>query len=333
MWERVKNQTKDLIQITIKHFKMANVSDSSVVLAYYTLLSTLPILLVIGSMLPYFNISTSHIMSYVKPVIPTTVFNTLKPIVDSFLGQGGSGVLSIGIVVTLWSASRAIAAFQRTVNLAYGIKKPNAILNRLISFVWTLLLIVFLFLIMVVFSFGQLALEGLRNFVEIPGYITNTFANIKWPLSMLSVFVLSLLLFYFVPTAKVKWRYVWPGAIVTTTGWILLSQLFTVYLRYFARSITGYKTIGTFIVLMFWLNYLGEILLIGAVINSAVQELFTGQIEEQDLNFSRLINRTRPQTVKFRRNNRKQAPVPTKKKPIQPKQVKRTPVKKPQKRI
>ncbi|WP_034528591.1 YihY/virulence factor BrkB family protein [Secundilactobacillus oryzae] len=328
MW----NKLKELIKNTAKHFQMANVSDSSVVLAFYALLSILPMLLVIGSILPYFNISANHIMSYVKPVMPPAVYQTLEPIIDSFLSSESSGALSIGILVTLWSASRAIAAFQRTVNLAYGIKKPNAIINRIVSFVWTLLLVVFLFSIMIFFSFGQLALEGLRKFIEIPDVITATFANIKWPLTLIGVFVLTLLLYYFVPTAKLKWRYVWPGAILTTVGWLLLSQLFTIYLRYFASGITGYKTIGTFIILMFWLNYLGEILLVGAVLNSAVQELMQGDIEEQDY-IAKFINQTRTRTVNFRNNRRKQAPVPTKKKPVQPKQVKRTPITKPQKRL
>ena len=42
-----------------------------------------------------------------------------------------------------------------------------------------------------------------------------------------------------------------------------------------------YKTIGTFIFLMFWLDFTGLILMFGAVLNAAIQELIVGAIEEQ----------------------------------------------------
>lgn len=55
------------------------------------------------------------------------------------------------------------------------------------------------------------------------------------------------------------------------------------YVHYFARNITGYKTVGTLIILLIWLNISGAILLAGGVLNATVQEWRQGEIEQLDL--------------------------------------------------
>ena len=62
------------------------------------------------------------------------------------------------------------------------------------------------------------------------------------------------------------------GCAVCDDGLVILTQFFTLYLRYFGGEVTTYKTIGTFIVIMLWLDLLAEIMLIGGVINAALQE-------------------------------------------------------------
>nr|WP_290123421.1 YihY/virulence factor BrkB family protein [Secundilactobacillus silagei] len=102
-------------------------------------------------------------------------------------------------------------------------------------------------------------------------------------MSFLVILLLSTLLYRVVPSAKVKLRYVWIGALMTTVGWLLLAQGFSLYIRYFAHNITGYQTIGTFIILLIWMNLSGVILLAGGVINATIQEWRQGEIEELDI--------------------------------------------------
>jgi len=109
---------KHVLQTIIKHYQMANVGDSAVVLAYYILLSLFPALLVLASLLPYLHIETSTVLNNIEPMVPESIFDMLAPAVHSFLNNRSSGVLSIGVIVALWSSSKAVAAFQRTVNRA-----------------------------------------------------------------------------------------------------------------------------------------------------------------------------------------------------------------------
>ena len=91
-----------------------------------------------------------------------------------------------------------------------------------------------------------------------------------------------MILLYFVPSAKLKWRFVWPGALTATASWLLLSQAFSLYVKYFMHNMDSYRTIGTFIVLMFWLDFTEFILMFGAVLNAAIQDMILGRIEEQE---------------------------------------------------
>jgi len=277
-------QLKRIVTVVMKHYKMANASDSAVVLAYYILLSLFPALLVLGSLLPYLHVDTDAVLTGVEPIVPSSIYQMLQPIIHSFLNGQSGGVLSIGVVVALWSASRAVAAFQRTVNRAYGVgRNQNAFVNRVVASFWMAALVVVVFGLMLVFSFSQVILEQLTPILHLPTQILTYVNTLKWPVTFVVTFFLLLILFFFVPNARVKWRFVWPGALVATVGWLLLSQAFSLYLKFFAHNIDSYKTIGTFIVLRFWLDFTGLILMFGAVLNAAVQELVDGPAEEQPM--------------------------------------------------
>ena len=274
---------KGFVKLLIRRFSNANVNDSAAVLSYYMLLSIFPILLIAGNLIAFLHFNTNSVLRYVEPVLPEPVFQTLAPIIRSFLEQGSTGTLSLGIVVTIWSAGRAVSAFQRSINLAYGIEQPNAIISRFFSFILILLAIISIVIIAILFSLSEWLGSYLKPWFNLSNHFTDFVGSLRWPISFLFIFLLSGLLYMVVPSAKVKLRYVWIGAFVTTVGWLLLAQGFSIYIRYFARNITGYQTIGTFIILLIWMNISGFILLAGGVINASVQEWRQGEIEELDI--------------------------------------------------
>lgn len=278
IWRKTKTFTRSLIS----HYQEGNISDSAVVLAFYSLLSILPIIILLGSLLRLFNFDSDQILDYAAPIFPDSIYSFLKPIIESTLSGYSTGQFSFGIIVTIWSASRAIAAFQRTINQTYGVAKhQTAISNRILSFIWMIVLILIVMAVMLFFTFGQMAIEWLTPKLGLPRDLGSLINTVKWPVTIFSVWFLLMLLYYFVPTARVKFRYIWVGALVSTLGLMLLSQGFTYYVKYFANSINTYKTIGTFIVLMFWLDFSALILLFGGVVNATVQELKHGAIQKQ----------------------------------------------------
>lgn len=275
-------RVKITISEFIKHFFMAQVSSSANVLAYYSLLSIFPALIVVGNLLPILGVQATTLLNYLETIIPKSIFAFIKPIVQDSLSNGSGGLLTAGALITLWSTSQAVAAFQRGVNQAYGVAKDqDPITNRVLSFVWMLLVIVIMGAVILFYGVGELLLVRFRTTFHIQTSVIDTVSQLRWPVSFFGVFIALSLLYYFVPNAKVMYRYVFWGALITTMLWMLLSQVFSLYTVVFSQAVATYKTMGAFVVFMIWLDMSGMVMMIGAVINATLQSLRQGEIHEK----------------------------------------------------
>jgi len=266
----------------IKHYFMAQVSASANVLAYYLLLSIFPALIVLGNMLPIVGVHATTLLNYLATIIPKSVFEFIKPIVEDSLSTGSGGILTAGALITLWSTSKAVAAFQRGVNQAYGVgKDQDPITNRILSFLWMLLVILIMGALILFYGVGELLMVRFKSTFNIETSLIDAVNQLRWPVAFLGVFVALSLLYYFVPNAKVMYRYVFWGALIATILWMLLSQVFSVYTVVFSTAVATYKTMGAFVVFMIWLDISGMVMMIGAVINATLQSLRQGEIVEK----------------------------------------------------
>ncbi|GLB47054.1 hypothetical protein WR164_10330 [Philodulcilactobacillus myokoensis] len=276
---------KKFLKILLNHYQMGEISDSSVVLAYYILLSLIPILMMTIAILHLVGIDFQSFFTYIKMILPPRIIQIVMPMINSAEHSGDEGQLSINILILIWSASRGIAAFKRVINKIYGIKGYNTIINRIISFVLLLLTAISSMALILFLEFGQ----SILNHIIPNSIISFVFRTMKWPLFLIILFGVNLLIFYFIPSVSTKIRYVWIGALISGIGSLLLSRLFSTFIVYFSHGLDAYKTLGAFIILMFWLYFLGIIVLFGAVVNASFQELMTGKITESR-SFQKIID-------------------------------------------
>lgn len=264
-----------------KNFKRANVSSTAIVIAYYTLVTIFPMVIFIGNILPLLRLEVDAVLPYLEMAMPRSIYTTLEPLITKFLQTGASGsVASISGLVTLWATSRGINALKQAFNQAYDVGKDQGVITqRILSFLIMIFIGVMLIIFFVIYSFGQLVLEHLTPLFELPTDWLTTFSQLKWPTTVLGLFLIFIILYFLVPNAKVHLKYIWPGAVVATLGWMMLTQVFSIYVRYFARSFLSYGTIGTFIVLLLWLNYSAYVIMVGVVINASLEELRGGKVK------------------------------------------------------
>lgn len=280
--DKKPNKIKNFVLLFIKHFTMAQVSASAAVLAYYSLLSVFPAIIVVGNLLPMLGLNAKTVLDYLQTAIPESVYDFLRPIIYDFLQHGNGGTLTLGAIVALWSTSLGIAAFQRSVNHAYGVaENQNPIINRAVSFLWMLVILLIVTTLVILYGLGEQTLSSLQPVLGFSTKYVTFFRSIKWPVTFWALFVFLTLLYYFVPNALVKLRYVIPGALIADLLWMGLSRVFSYYTMIFAHNITSYKTIGAFIVLMIWLDLSGMVIMIGATINATLQDAHDGEIKEK----------------------------------------------------
>jgi membrane protein len=175
-----------------------------------------------------------------------------------------------GSVLMVWAAMGVFGAVTSAVNHAWGVEKqPSYFKHKMISFV--MLVMASLLLL------GALALVSVMGVVEArwfsvvaartPGlHVLQSFA-LRWASTFVFIFVVGLI-FYFVPNAKVRFRDVWVGAIVTGLLWRASLAGFSWYVRDLSRfSIHG--SIAAVVVFLFWVYISAVILLYGVEVTAA----------------------------------------------------------------
>lgn len=142
--DKVKNNENLMrfIETTQRRMVDSEIGNTSVVVAYYLLLSLFPLLIAVGNILPYLHIDPNDVLPYIAEAIPETIFNDLQSAIKSLLTQRSGSLLSISALTALWSASQSINALQIAMNKAFGVEqRKNFIIVRLMSlFVIVLLL-------------------------------------------------------------------------------------------------------------------------------------------------------------------------------------------------
>lgn len=96
-----------------RKYQEAEVTNSSVVIAYYLLLSFFPIVIIIGNLLPLLNLDINTILPYFSTIIPEAIYKEIVETIHRLLTSSSSGMLSFGIVAAFWAASKGMNAMRK----------------------------------------------------------------------------------------------------------------------------------------------------------------------------------------------------------------------------
>ncbi|MGF2145792.1 YihY/virulence factor BrkB family protein [Vagococcus fluvialis] len=270
---------KESFKIFIDTFQQAEVNIYAIVITYYLLLSFFPLLIALGNILPYLNLNDQNVLPYIQELLPAYVYNTVSETVSSLLKTSSGGLLSISAIGTFWAVSKGINGIRISLDKAYGVEKEKLqFLRRLFSFLMVFLLILSIFFLLLIMGFGQTVLEYVLPIFGLPEEILTTFKTLRWPLTSSVLLVILIMLYYFVPSAKVHFRTILPGAVFTTIGWMLVTQFYSIYISYFSKRINSYGAIGSVIFFILWLNIAATLIIVGGVINVTIEKLVYGEI-------------------------------------------------------
>ncbi len=252
-------------------------------IAYYTLLSLFPFFLLAFSILGSVTAdpqARAVIFDFVFRYFPRQ-FDFITTQLDALerarlrLGLAGS-------LLMIWAAMGVFSAITTAINHAWGVEKqPSYFKHKLIAFI--MLVTASLLLL------GGLLLVSAINVVEArwfagvlartPGLMVLRNFTVKWATTMVFVVVVGLI-FYFVPNAKVRFRDVWVGAIVTGLLWRGALFAFSWYVRDLTRFSNIHGSIAAVVVFLLWVYTSAVILLFGVEVTAANARLRRHRPEE-----------------------------------------------------
>jgi membrane protein len=260
-----------LIRSTIAEWNNDNVPLLAAALAYYTVFSLAPLLLiaiVVAGAVFGEDAARGEIIGQIQGLvgrdgaeaIQTMLQNTQKP------NSGGNLATLFGIATLLLGASSVFGQLQQALNTIWGVKpKPGLgirsfLQSRFLSFAMVLV-IGFLLLVSLILS---AILSGVTHFF---GGIMPSFASLGESLNFLISFGVITLLFAsiykFLPDVEVPWRNLWVGATVTALLFTIGKSVIGMYLGSSSISST-FGAAGSLVVILIWVFYSAQILLIGA---------------------------------------------------------------------
>jgi membrane protein len=245
--------------------------------AFYALLSLFPFLLLALSILGRVSADEQDraaILGFVLQYFPRQ-FDFVTTQLDAFrqrqtvLGIGGS-------VVMVWAALGFFGAITSAVNYAWKVKPFGYWKHKLVSFLMLAAAGVLMLAGLIMLSARTMVVNSW--FAGAPTYFPgiNLFGSlvVEWLTSLIFIVVVGLL-FYFVPNAKVRFRDVWPGAIVTGVLWRLALAGFGWYVRDLSRfSVHG--SVAAVVVFLMWVYLSAVILLYGVEFTVAYARLRRG---------------------------------------------------------
>jgi len=200
---------------------------------------------------------------------PDVVETVIEPTINDVLSRGRLAVISIGFVLALWSGSRAINVFVDTTTIMYGMAGRRGIVRtRALSF---LLYLVFLAAGVVLLP---LILAGPSLVNRVLPLSLVTIGNLYWPVVLLGSVCMLATLFHLSVPARTRWRADLPGAAVTVAMWVGGSVLLRYFLSKSIGSTTIYGPLATPIAFLLWLYIISIAVLIGAALNSGLDDVF-----------------------------------------------------------
>ncbi|MGI6004764.1 MAG: YihY/virulence factor BrkB family protein [Christensenellales bacterium] len=260
--------------------KMADMHfyNSSIIISYYLLLSLFPLVLVLGTLLPFLGIDPGGLTPYLEAVVPESLLPVLEPLLQNLLTRSNTGLLSVGAVVAVWSASRGIHHLQEGMNRAYEVKTCRSFLcSRLVAIVTLLLVMLLIIAFTLLFGFGEFIVRYLGTSILWLYRAYETVNALKWPVSFMVFFALLTLIYFYTPNVRQRIRHVLPGSVLACAGCLLLAEVFAIYVQFSTGQLDQFGPFKAFFLLMLWLILASCILLFGACVNAAVYDMFHGK--------------------------------------------------------
>ncbi|GAE28359.1 ribonuclease BN [Halalkalibacter wakoensis JCM 9140] len=267
-------QKNSFFKLFYHKLKTDPIPDWAATLAYYFMLSIFPLLIFLLALIPYFHFDLDTIYSFINDYVPEDLADLFSTTILEVISEPQGGLVSFGILATIWSASNGINALVRAVNRSYNIEETrNFIKLRFLSILLTIGMIVTILITLLLPVFGNVIIHALETYFFLPHETAQILNSLRWIIGIgLMTFVL-MILYSLAPNVRLSFKQVIIGAVTATVGWQVISALFATYVSNFGNFTATYGSLGGVIILMLWFFLTGVMLVIGGEINATLYML------------------------------------------------------------
>lgn len=240
------------LQLLWQPFRPKSVSICASAAGFYLLLSLLPALILLSSLLRVVPVDPMQILHVILQGVPSTFHNIFFQIAAVHTSPTFAAV-SASAFTLLWSASKGVQALMDGINAVLNNPHQHGFLKRrLIAMGYFLLILPVLLCYPVFICFGRLFPSGIL-------------------IGSIGLALIFTMIYRLFPSEPIGFLYCFCGAAAAALGWMLFSRLFSIYVNHISGVNTLYGSVGLLISLLLWLQISLSILLYGCILSQLLQ--------------------------------------------------------------
>jgi membrane protein len=261
------------LKATVQEFQRDDALGLAAQLAYYLILALFPFILVLVSLMGTFGSQelASEVLSYFRQLMPQQAYEVIETFTGNIISGRAEapGLMSFGILFTIWVASGAFAALINALNRAYDVQETRPFWKvRVIAILMTLGLSVLILVGVLLLILGPQIGQFIANLFGLGDLFELVWNIMRWPVALFFMVFTVALLYYFAPDANQPFRWITPGGLLGVVLWVLASMGFNLYVSNFGSYNKTYGSIGAVIVLLLYLYVSSLTILFGATLNA-----------------------------------------------------------------
>jgi membrane protein len=241
--------------------------------AYALVFSLFPFLIALVSIAAFLPSSAggAQLPPEMTSQMPSAVREILEARIDEVASTDRTSALTLALLIAVWSATAGASTLVTAINRAYDrLEKRGFVMRRLVGLALVAAGAVLILLPSLWGWFGGVAKEILVNFGLADVAVLVDW--LRWPVILVGAFLWLTLLFRVAPEGQTKWRWISPGAIVASIGFLLANAALSFYVERATDMSVTYGALGGFVVLLLWLYAVSFVLLVGAEVNAILDQ-------------------------------------------------------------
>lgn len=267
-------RAKTFLISVFKGFETKHLSVIAAGVAYYLLISVLPALVALLAVVAYLPLEepARELTKLMGFLIPRQAVTLIEPLLNKIAAHR-PGLLSFGLIATLWLASSGAKGIIAGLDIVYEVPVPRRIwTNRILAFGLTIAVGVLLMLALILTLTGP-ALEHLfAGAVPVQSLWMTVWPYIQWLLAATFTFTAIELCYLLAPNVPSRRHLTLPGAVIAAVTWLTLSGGLAFYFHQLGGSKLGtYGALATPVALVIWLHWGTCAILIGAQVNVSLR--------------------------------------------------------------
>lgn len=236
--------------------------------SYFIVLSIFPALLLILSLLRYTGLEVETLVDLMASFLPEALMEAAEELVFSTYQSTTGAVVGLSAVTALWSASRGIYGVLTGLNAIYGVSEDRGyVFTRGISAVYTFAFFLVMLLTLVLHVFGNTIIGWLTMIDNAVLIFLMDLLDLRFFLLLIIQTLIFTLMFMVLPNRRNRFRESLPGGLFASLGWLVFSDLFSIYVENFQNYSNIYGSVYAIALAMLWLYCCMAILFGGGALN------------------------------------------------------------------